>query len=149
MVMDVDVGLQSAMEEVQRVLNTLPHGEAKKLVDPIDRLYNEATWLQSQRDRARLLDPNRTPQGYWLLFSADEKDLNYPGTYQISLPKEESSLKVETAVQKLVHELNEELSTKLSVQVFKLSYSSKADSSFDDRDELKSYLREAMTSLSS
>lgn len=149
MTMDIDPGLQRAMEEVQRVLNTLPHGEAKKLVDPIDRLYNEATWLQSQRDSARLLDPNRTPQGYWLLFSNGERNLNHPNTYQISLPKEDSSLKVVTAVQKLVHELNEELSTELSAQVFKMPYSSKADSSFDDKDELKSYLREAMTSLSS
>lgn len=149
MAQDIDAGLQAAMEEVQRVLNTLPHGDAKKLVDPIDRLYNEATWLQSQRDSARLLDPNRTPQGYWLLFANDERNLNHPSTYQISLPGEESSLKTVTAVQKLVHELNEDLGTKLSVKVFKMPYSSKADSSFNDKDELKSYLREAMTSLSS
>lgn len=148
MAQDIDAGLQAAMAAVQSALNTLPHGEAKKLVDPIDRLYNEATWLQSQRDSARLLDPNRTPQGYWLLFANDERNLNHPSTYQISLPGEESSLKAVTAVQKLVHELNGELGYNLSVKVFKMPYSSEADSDLKDKDELKSYLREAMTSLS-
>lgn len=148
MAMDIDPGLQRAMEEVQRVLNTLPHGEAKKLVDPIDRLYNEATWLQSQRDSARLLDPNRTPQGYWLLFANDERNLNHPSSYQLALPYEDSSLKAVTSIQKLVHELNGELGYNLSVKVFKMAYSSEADSELNDKDELKSYLREAMTSLS-
>lgn len=62
MAQSVDRGLKAAMDAVQEALNQLPHGEAKKLVDPIDRLYNEAAWLQSQRDSARLLGAEKSPE---------------------------------------------------------------------------------------
>lgn len=48
-----DKGLALAVTEVRKALDTLPHGEAKKIIDSIELLINEADWLNFQRDQAR------------------------------------------------------------------------------------------------
>lgn len=147
MTQDLDPGLKSAIEAVQAALNTLPHGEAKKLIGPIGALVNEATWLQSQRDSARLLDPNRTPQAYWLLLAKGEKNLNHPSTYNFALVNEQPLAKVSEVVSALVLELNEELGSAFSVQTFKLPYEVKAENLFENQLQLKEYLSEVMKAL--
>jgi hypothetical protein len=49
----VDAGLAQAFRNVTTALDTLPHGEARKITATIDALYSEAVWLNVQRDTAR------------------------------------------------------------------------------------------------
>jgi hypothetical protein len=152
MAFDADGGLNSAIEEVRKALDKIPHGEAKQLLNPLEKLIQEALWINIQRDAARLLDPNRTSQAYWLLFSHGKEPLNHPTEYTFALADESDLAKLRFSdlqqdVEALVTELNAELGTEFTVRTFKQSYMSESKNLVNDRVELKGYLSNTLPKL--
>lgn len=150
---ELDSGLAIAIEDIQKSLDSIPYVEAKKLIEPLNNLILEATWMNQQRDEARKFDPQWRPPSYRLLFSRGKVNLNHSTAYKFGITAEfaesTSTVMLRNEVTNILKELNEELGSVLSVRLFKQAYGSETKTIIDNREELKAYVAEAVQSLNS